>query len=459
MATNFVTNRRSAGSTHFLAVVRWLVGGLVLLASLGAGAQIPTPEILYYKFNESGTEVTNQASAPPSGTTTATILGGSFTQNNSFSATTQALAGTGVSASTDYVNTGWAPSITGDWSLSFFTSNIEPSATLWYIFGDLNTSSLRCFTNGVAGPNNWILRGPITDVLITGGADANPHMITFVYSQASAAIQGYLDATLVTTVAQGSISLVGTGPFKVGGYANSSTLNGKMADFRFYSHALTAADITNIYNYVMHTFFVGGSVTGTPGAGLTLQNNNGDDLPIAADGSFQFATPLLDATTYDVTVSVQPPGQVCTVSNGSGTVAAANVTDVSVNCIATPTDLVVTVDDGLSYVRYGQPINYLVTLTNNGGTTASDVTVSSSVSFLGSDVAQWNCTPGGGATCTASGTGPFGDTVTVPFNGSLTWIVNMPALLSGDYAEFNVVAPGTSASDIDTLVVFRDGFE
>ena len=38
-----------------------------------------------------------------------------------------------------------------------------------------------------------------------------------------------------------------------------------------------------------------------------------------------------------MTVKTNPPGQTCTVSNGSGTVSGGNVTNVAVNCATTPT--------------------------------------------------------------------------------------------------------------------------
>jgi len=70
------------------------------------------------------------------------------------------------------------------------------------------------------------------------------------------------------------------------------------------------------------------------GSGLMLQNNSGDDLPIAADGPFSFATLLPGGASYDVTVAVQPtgPDQDCQVQNGQGTVGNADVSDVLVGC-------------------------------------------------------------------------------------------------------------------------------
>jgi len=83
------------------------------------------------------------------------------------------------------------------------------------------------------------------------------------------------------------------------------------------------------------TFTVGGTVNGLSGSGLVLQNNTADDLAIAGDGGFAFATALPDGNGYDVTVLTQPvgPNQTCTVANGSGTLSGANVTDVGVTCV------------------------------------------------------------------------------------------------------------------------------
>ena len=65
-----------------------------------------------------------------------------------------------------------------------------------------------------------------------------------------------------------------------------------------------------------------------------LQNNDGDDLAVTADGSFSFAMALADTSTYQVSVSTQPssPSQTCTVSNGSGILGGATVNNVAVSC-------------------------------------------------------------------------------------------------------------------------------
>lgn len=80
---------------------------------------------------------------------------------------------------------------------------------------------------------------------------------------------------------------------------------------------------------------VGGYVSGLAGTGLVLQNSLGDDLPIAASGSFAFATRVAEGAAYSVTVKTQPtgPSQLCSVAGGEGTVGAGDVGSVTVTCV------------------------------------------------------------------------------------------------------------------------------
>ena len=83
------------------------------------------------------------------------------------------------------------------------------------------------------------------------------------------------------------------------------------------------------------TYTIGGSLNGlNSGASVTLLDNGGDALTLSANGTFTFHTPLPSGATYSVTVSKQPTGETCTVTNGSGTVGNSNVTNVAVSCAA-----------------------------------------------------------------------------------------------------------------------------
>lgn len=85
------------------------------------------------------------------------------------------------------------------------------------------------------------------------------------------------------------------------------------------------------------TYTIGGTVTGLTGS-LVLQNNSDVFLTMSASGSFTFGPPVVSGGAYEVSVHTQPPGQTCTVANGSG-IATANVTNVQVTCTTNPLTL------------------------------------------------------------------------------------------------------------------------
>jgi hypothetical protein len=79
-------------------------------------------------------------------------------------------------------------------------------------------------------------------------------------------------------------------------------------------------------------FTIGGTVSGLTGTGLVLENE-GEHLPVAGNGSFAFAKPLVTGSPYAVGVFEQPSGgQYCAVAGGSGTVPSTDVTTVVVTC-------------------------------------------------------------------------------------------------------------------------------
>ena len=116
----------------------------------------------------------------------------------------------------------------------------------------------------------------------------------------------------------------------------SSQPTGQTCEVTNDSGTIAAADVTNVVvtcvTDVVPTYSVGGNVSGLTGS-VTLQNNGGDTLAVAADGPFTFLTELTETSSYAVTVSAQPTGQTCSVTNGSGTIADEDVADVGVACV------------------------------------------------------------------------------------------------------------------------------
>jgi len=181
-----------------------------------------SPDLMYYKFNETGTTTTQNYA--PAGTRVndfATLMGGMTMGSSGQSGA--ALVGTGGSSSSDYVDTGWGPDVgTGDWAISLWLNNMDTGTTLYYHFGDVNTASFRCFSGGVAGAGNLILRGGgLTDIIVTG-VGAGPVVVDFIYDSVVPEVRAYIDGVLNNVVPQSGVNLTGTGPFKIGGYSSST---------------------------------------------------------------------------------------------------------------------------------------------------------------------------------------------------------------------------------------------
>jgi len=114
-------------------------------------------------------------------------------------------------------------------------------------------------------------------------------------------------------------------------------------------------------------YTIGGSVSGLTGT-LVLKNNGIDPLTVNANGTFTFAAPMITGATYAVTVGTQPSGQICTLTNPTGTVGTSNVTNIGVAC-STP----YSIGGSVSGLTSGS-----VTLQNNNG---NPVLVSSNTTF------------------------------------------------------------------------------
>ncbi|MCW7491183.1 glucanase [Leptospira sp. 2 VSF19] len=97
------------------------------------------------------------------------------------------------------------------------------------------------------------------------------------------------------------------------------------------------SDILSL-NYQPNVYTVGGTIsTLTLPFGVNtfvLQNNAGDDLIIAGNGTFTFNTAIPTGSNYAVTVLSGPqnPWQTCNITNGTGTIAAAAITNIAITC-------------------------------------------------------------------------------------------------------------------------------
>lgn len=188
-----------------------------------------------------------------------------------------------------------------------------------------------------------------TVVLRNNGGNDLPLAGNGTFNFTMALVSGTAYAVTVVTQPAGQMCTVASGTGTVGG-----------------------ANVTNVtVTCTRLTYTVGGNVSGL-GAGktLVLRNNGGNDLTIAANGAFNFATAVASGTNYAVTVQTQPVGQMCTVASGVGTIGAANITSVTVTCVT----LSYTVGGTVSAMAAGQS----AILRNNGG---NDLQIFANVAF------------------------------------------------------------------------------
>jgi hypothetical protein len=107
------------------------------------------------------------------------------------------------------------------------------------------------------------------------------------------------------------------------------------------SGTVAAANVSTVQiACTTNSFSVAATVTGLDADGLVLQNNGGNDVAVATDGTVTFPGQTLSGGAYAVTVLTQPTvspapfaAQFCTVANGSGTIGNGPV-NVAITCAA-----------------------------------------------------------------------------------------------------------------------------
>ncbi|MGY6586707.1 MAG: hypothetical protein ACXIUB_00315 [Wenzhouxiangella sp.] len=90
---------------------------------------------------------------------------------------------------------------------------------------------------------------------------------------------------------------------------------------------------------VNDAFFLGGSLSGlVAGNTLSLTSGTGQTLDVSGNGAFVFADAIGDGASYEVAILAQSASlpQSCSIGNGSGVIAGADVTNVQINCQAGP---------------------------------------------------------------------------------------------------------------------------
>lgn len=292
------------------ARVATVVAILASAACIGQAPPLPppggpsVPDLLYYTFDEGpGATATANLAVPGVGSLNAVLTG--HTMNN------LGLSGTGFTGSgttSANLNTGWAPNLSGDWTVAFWldvtsatTGSFPFAAVDQYIFGEFSTMQWYC---GTVGTTVRMASGPFNPVFpsvdIPGGADTSqPHGIAFVYDSSVPEFRGYLDGVLVTTTslpAPLTFTGAGTNAFALGAFQVSPTFGAGavMDEFRLYSRVLSAGEIATTWNMSLGSF---------PTTAPYQVNQAGAQLVVAGTQTFGYAP-------ANVVLQVGQPAQV-----------------------------------------------------------------------------------------------------------------------------------------------------
>jgi hypothetical protein len=140
----------------------------------------------------------------------------------------------------------------------------------------------------------------------------------------------YGDTYAVTVTTQPAHQTCVPSAMQGGLYANNADTAGRLASI----------DIA--IDCEINEYTVGGTITGLTGAGLVLANGSTGGTytastpttpPVTTPIAYELP-PVKFGTTYGVTVTRQPAGQVCTVANPTGTMGDAKVQNANVTCVA-----------------------------------------------------------------------------------------------------------------------------
>ena len=234
--------------------------------------------------------------------------------------TVSGLAGSGLVLQ---LNGGNDLSISANGSFSFAASVDYGSPYSVSVLTQPSSPAQTCAVSNASGP---MPDADVSNVLVACATDM--HVVTGSVATGQGSI-----TPLTQSVADGATATLTVTP-TTGWHVDSISGCGGSLSGSTYTTAAVMADCAVTARFAINTHTVGGTVSGLTGSGLVLQLNGGNDLSVGANGSFGFAASVDYGSSYSVTVLSQPgsPAQTCTMSQGSGTMPDADVSNVLVAC-------------------------------------------------------------------------------------------------------------------------------
>ena len=152
------------------------------------------------------------------------------------------------------------------------------------------------------------------------------------------------------------------------------------------------------------TYTVGGTLIGLASGASVDVLNGADQKSVSANGTFALPTGVASGGAYNVTVGMPSSAQTCDVQNASGTVAAANVTNVVVYCTYSASDA--TLKNTYTEVAAGFDVP------NNPGPLILDLVNATTYDGMGNYTSTGTVNIGGNILTNATGSGTYMVTTT-----------------------------------------------
>ncbi len=227
----------------------------------------------------------------------------------------------------------------------------------------------------------------------------------------------------------------------------------------------------------------GSNVTDTFPASLTCTwtcvGANGGTCTASGSGNINDAVnlPKTGNVTYTASCSISAAAtgslvNTATVSTGAGATdpTPGNNSATDTDTLTVQANLALTLTDNRSYAQVGDVLDYVIEVTNPSGPSTAVATVTDALpGQLASG--SWVCTPTGSAACADGSGDTLSDTATLPVGGKASYVYSAMVQSAGVGDQLvnsastaltagNDSVPGNnSATDTDTVVIFRDGFE
>jgi hypothetical protein len=216
-------------------------------------AQI-TPDVLYLKFNEQPSttgliknHATNASSYADSSKVIGLTIGGSSFCGTGLMGNGGRTTSFGVLSNAVFTNC--AIDLNKSWSISMQVDGIiQP--TLGYFFSSIGWDGFRCFSNGVAGAGNLMLRTNGWTLVVPNVADTMKHGVVFVHDADIKEIKAYEGGKFVKSyVYTDSLNKwTKKDTMLLAGYSTSTTINngGVMDDFMIFSYAIDTTKLGDL---------------------------------------------------------------------------------------------------------------------------------------------------------------------------------------------------------------------